>query len=165
MYTMKEMTLHNEKGFALVAALIASLILLAVGMLVINMSAGDLISSSMSVGNKKAFSAVESGVYRFAENFTIDPATWTTANGYYNCPANFTAANITTWQTASTVDTNTQFVICTPVSDPNLAPTHVPWGGDTYYLHYIVTVAGQNTSYSSFEKVDIGIGFGPVPLD
>ena len=165
MYTMKEMTLLNEKGFALLAALIASLILLAVGMLVINMSAGDLISSSSSVGNKKAFSAVESGVYRFAENFTMDPNTWTTANGYYSCPANFTAANITTWQSASTVDSNTKFVICMPVSNPNMAPIPSPGNGDWYFVFYRVTVGGQNTSYNSFEKVDVGVGFGPVPLN
>jgi competence protein ComGC len=164
MYTMKEMTLRNEKGFALLAALIASLILLAVGMLVINMSAGNLISSSSSVGNKKAFSAVQSGVYRFAENFTMDPTTWTTANGYYNCPANFTAGNINTWQSASTVDTNTQFVICMPVPDPNKPPIPCQGGGDWYYIFYAVTVAGQNTSNNSFEKVDVGVGFGCVPL-
>ena len=70
MYTMKETTLRNEKGFALLAAIIASLILLAVGMLVINMSAGDLISSSMSVGNKKASIAVESGIFTLVETFT-----------------------------------------------------------------------------------------------
>ena len=119
MYTMKEMTLRNEKGFALLAALIASLILLAVGMLVINMSAGDLISSSSSVGNKKAFSAVESGAYRFAEKFSMDPSTWTTANGFYACTGNDTATSLNNaipspWQTASTVDTNTKFVICIP---------------------------------------------------
>ena len=158
------MTLHNEKGFALLAALIATLILLAVGMLVINMSAGDLISSSSSVGNKKAFAAVETGIYKFAETFTMDPATWA-ANGYYSCPANFTAANITTWQSASTVDTNTKYVICTPQSNSNMAPIPAPGNGDWYYVFYSVTVAGQNTSYNSFEKVDIGVGFGPVPLN
>jgi hypothetical protein len=165
MYSMKEMILHNEKGFALLAALIASLILLAVAMLVINMSAGDLISSSSTVGTKKAFSAVESGVYRFSETFTMDPTTWTTANGYYNCPTNFTAANITTWQSASTVDTNTQYVICMPASDPNKPPIPSPGNGDWYYVFYSVTVAGQNTSHDSFEKVDVGVGFGPVPLN
>jgi Tfp pilus assembly protein PilV len=165
MYTMKEMTLRNEKGFALLAALIASLILLAVGMLVINMSAGDLISSSSSVGNKKAFVALESGVYRFAGNFTMDPTTWTTANGYNTCPANFTATDITIWQTASTVDTNTKFAICMPTSDPNMAPIPSPGNGDWYFVFYRITVAGQNTSYKSFEKVDVGVGFGPVPLN
>jgi hypothetical protein len=165
MYLMKEMTLQNEKGFALLAALIATLILLAVGMLVINMSAGDLISSSSSVGNKKSFVAVESGVYRLSENFVMDPTTWTTANGYYSCPANFTAANITTWQSASTVDSNTQFVICMPEQDPNMAPIPVPYYEDWYYIFYKVTVAGQNTSYKSFEKVDVGVGFGPVPIN
>jgi hypothetical protein len=165
MYTMKEQFLCNEKGFALLAALIASLILLAVGMLVINMSAGDLVSSSQSVGTKKAFTAVETGVYRFAENFTMDPTTWTTANGYYSCPANFTAANITTWQSASTVDSNTKFVICTPGPDPNMPPIPVPGNQDWYYVFYNVTIAGQNTSYESFAKVDVGVGFGPVPLN
>ena len=72
MTTIKKTTLSNEKGFALLAAIIASLILLAVAMLVINMSTGDLMSSSMTVGSKKALAAAESGISTVIQNFSPD---------------------------------------------------------------------------------------------
>ena len=160
MYTMKETTLRNEKGFALLAAIIATLILLAVGMLVINMSAGDLISSSMSVGNKKASIAVESGIFKLVETFT--PAN---SNGYYACTGNDTAANLTSsspWQTASNTDAdpNTKYVICNVTSDGTKANLYLPFYGTKFCLHrFNTTVIGENSSYNSFMKVNVGVGY------
>ena len=94
---MKETTLRNEKGFALLAEFIATLILLAVGMLVINMSAGDLISTTMSVGNKKA-STHGNRIFNLMETFS--PAN---SNSCFTCTGNDTAASLTSgsnaWQT------------------------------------------------------------------
>ena len=110
---MKKTILNNEKGFALLAAIIASMILLAVAMLVMNMSAGDLISSSMTVGNKKAFAAAESGINYLVQNFSPDSTTWT-ANYYTtNCSATNPYYN---WPTIpGGTDNNTEFVICSPL--------------------------------------------------
>lgn len=159
MYMMKEMTLRNEKGFALLAAIIAFLILLAVGMLVINMSGGDLISSSMSVGNKKANIAVETGISTLVENF--NPANST---GYYACTGSDTVATIpsSAWQSASNTDadSNTKYVICNATPDTTKSSVYLPKYGTKFILQrYYTTVIGENSSYNSLMKVNVGVGY------
>ena len=53
------MKVRNEEGFALIAAILANLILLAVGIIAINISTQDLRISMRVVGDKKAMSAAE----------------------------------------------------------------------------------------------------------
>jgi Tfp pilus assembly protein PilX len=154
----------NEKGFALVAAIIASLILLAVGILVINMSTGDLRSSAITVGDKKALAAAESGIHRLVQDFSPDSGTWTAANNY---TTNCTASSPTyIWRSiASGTDANTQFAICAPTlsSQP---PVNLPGYalGEWAMMRYDGRVAGKNTSYNTSTTVDIGIGYGPVSI-
>jgi hypothetical protein len=154
----------NEKGFALVAAIIASLILLAVGILVINMSTGDLRSSAITVGDKKALAATESGIHRLVQDFSPDSTTWTTANNYTtNCAA---SSPTYIWRSiASGTDVNTQFAICAPTlsSQP---PVNLPGYalGEWAMMRYDGRVAGKNTSYNTSTTVDIGIGYGPVSI-
>lgn len=62
----------------------ACLILIAIGILVINMSTGDLITSSATVGNKRAQLTVESGVTKVVND--VRPENWTSANGYSDNP-------------------------------------------------------------------------------
>jgi len=165
MKTMMKMTLSNEKGFALIAAIIACLILLAVGLLVINMSTGDLRSSVVTVGDKKALAATESGIHRLIQDFNPDPATWTEANNYVttaNCTATTPTYNI--WrQISSGTDANTQYAVCAPtISD--LPPVSVAGSAidEWAMMRYNASLVGRNTSYNSLTKVDIGIGYGPV---
>lgn len=154
----------NEKGFALVAAIIASLILLAVGILVINMSTGDLRSSAITVGDKKALAATESGIHRLVQDFSPDSTTWTAANNY---TTNCTASSPTyIWRSiASGTDANTQFAVCAPTlsSQP---PVNLPGYalGEWAMMRYDGRVAGKNTSYNTSTTVDIGIGYGPVSI-
>ena len=67
---------RDEKGFALIAALLANLILLAVGIVALNLSTGDLRISMRAVGDKKAVNAAEAGLHWLTVNF--DAATYTT---------------------------------------------------------------------------------------
>ena len=164
---MKKMMHSNERGFALLAAIIASLILLAVGVLAINLSSGDQRASAVTVGDKKALAGTESGVHRLVQDFVPEPATWTAANNYtQNCASTFPTY---IWRSiASGIDANTRFAVCRPVQS-NLPPLSASGfnigSGATYGLmRYDGTVVGQNTNYNSLTKVDIGIGFGPVPL-
>ena len=155
MVTMKKITFSNEKGFALIAAIIACLILLAVGILVINMSTGDLRSSSMAVGNKKALAATESGIHRLIQDFNPDPATWTEANNYIstaNCTATTPTYNI--WRPISSdasagIDANTQYAVCAPTVS-NLPPVSIPGSAidEWAMMRYSGSVVGKNTSYS-----------------
>lgn len=160
---MKRKLLTNEKGFALLAAIIASLILLAVGVLAINLSSSDQRASAVTVGDKKALAATESGIHRLVQDFVPEPAAWNAANNYtQNCTS--TIPNYI-WRTiASGIDLNTQFAVCKPV-ESNMAPVSVAgYSLDQWaIMRYDGTVVGQNTSYNSLAKVDIGIGFGPVP--
>ena len=157
----------NEKGFALLAAIIACLILLAVGALAINLSTADRRAGAVVVGDKKAFAAAESGVHRLVQDFDPEPATWITANNYtQNCTSTIPSY---IWQTiASGIDDRTRFAFCRPVVSnmPPLVPPGYSIGGGASYgiLRYDTTVVGQSTSYKSMNKVDIGIGFGPVPM-
>ncbi len=60
---------RNRKGFALVTAILAIMILVALGYLAISVSTGDLKISTRVVGEKKALSAAESGIHRLMQNF------------------------------------------------------------------------------------------------
>ena len=163
---MKKRNLGGEQGFALVAAIIACLILLAIGMLIINLSTKDLRSSSVSVGYSKSLAAVESGAHRLVQDFSPLSSTWTTTNNY---TTNCTATSPTyIWRTiASGVDGNTQYAICAPTRS-NLAPVPLPgyalgsggWG----MMRYDARIVGKSDSYNSQVSVDVGIGYGPVPI-
>ena len=58
-----------EKGFALIASLLALWILAALGILVFTVTTQDVRISSKTVGEKKAFLAAESGVSWLTQNF------------------------------------------------------------------------------------------------
>jgi hypothetical protein len=166
MATIKITTLRNEKGFALLAAIIASLILLAVGMLVINMATGDLIATSMTVGNKKALAATESGIHRLIQDFNPDSTTWTAANNYTtDCASNPTDPTYIWRSIPGGTDPNTRFAICAPtVSSMPFIPFPGFALGEWGMMRYDVTVVGENTSYNSQDTVNVGVGYGPVPI-
>jgi len=172
MTTKNKMTLRNEKGFALLVAIIASLILLAVGMLVINMATGDLLTTKMVVGNKKALAAAESGIHSVIQNFNSDTPTWTAANNYTTDCATNPANPTYIWQTnPGGTDPNSRFAICAPVpfgSDPTKPSKPCPDVSGTEmrdwtYHCYDISVVGENTNYGSRAQIDIGITYGPVP--
>lgn len=174
------MTLRNEKGFALIAAIIACIMLLAVGFFVINMSTGDLRSSVITVGNKKALSAVESGIHALVmkndslpivkHDILSTQATWIAANGYtMNCAA---ASPTYVWNSiTSGFDPNTEYAICAPGvaidSTGNQLPSIPVSGFDVsqYALApFATSIIGRNTNYRdvsgnpSSVRVDLGIG-------
>jgi hypothetical protein len=137
MATTKKVLLAGEKGFALVAAIIACLILLAVGMLVIGLSTKDLRSSSLTVGGNKSLAAVESGTHRLVQDFNPDSTTWTAANNYTtNCAA--TTPTYVWRAIADGVDANTQYAVCAPVKS-GLPPVRIAGyalgGGDEAIQH------------------------------
>ena len=172
MATIKIKTLSNEKGFALLAAILASLILLAVGMLVINMATGDLLTTKMTVGNKKALAATESGIHQLIRDFNPDPTTWTAANNYSphqdgsGTVCGTEQYSIYLWRSVpSGTDATTRFAICTPTpSSMSFIPFPGSALGEWGMMRYDTTVVGGNTSYNSQEIVTVGIGYGPVPM-
>ena len=161
---MKKTIFNNEKGFVLLVAIIASLIILALGVLVISMSTGDLRGSAVTVGDKKALAATESGIYTLVQDFNPDPVTWTAANHY---TLDMTSAASYIWRPVdAATDVNTEFAVGKPTVS-NLPPVEMAgYSLETWAMMlYNATIAGQSKSYKSVTNVDIGIGYGPVPMD
>jgi hypothetical protein len=161
--------LAGEKGFALVAALMAIWILTALGVLVFTVSTQDIRISGRLVCEKKGFSAAETGLH------------WLTANFLYDNPT-ASAVSLQKLDTSagSPVDPNDRYSIgpgsIGPVSpdNPSWFPTAGPaivWypGFDLEWGRTINTAraTGLNTrcqTGTSGVSIDVGVGYGPVPI-
>ena len=142
-----------QSGFALIAALLANLILLAIGIIAINMSTGDLRISFRTVGDKLATNAAETGLHWLTTNF--DAATYT---GLIN-----TVASVDSASTSEYVIDNVQEATTGPaqISLPGFAMG----GGQSWGLaRYDARISGRNTAYNTAATIDAGLGFGPVEM-
>jgi len=147
--------INSQKGFALVAAIMAMMVLTAVGLLVFVLSTQDIRISSRLVGEKKAFSAMEAGIHRFTQTF--DPAT-------------LNASAVNNIQVDPGNDPTSLYTIgipARPLSGPGSLPLPgysigggQQWGQERFNNR----VSGTNTRYNSFLQADIGAGFGPVEI-
>ncbi len=146
---------RSKNGFALIAALMAILILTAVGILAFTVSTQDIRISSRVIGEKKAFSATEAGIHQFMLSFD---------------PANLAAFPVSNVQVDSTNDPDSRYTIGAP-SRPTSGPAAVPlsgyaigggqqWGQERFNA----AVSGTNTRYNSLVQVNIGAGYGPVEI-
>jgi len=147
-----------ERGFALIASLLALWILAALGILVFTVTTQDVRISSKTVGEKKAFLAAESGVSWLAQNF--NPAT-ITSGPPYNTPQSIGP---------SASDPNSQFTV-TPPAAPTSGPSTLPapgyeiGGGEVWgQTRWVSTVTGQNTNYRTNIQIQVGLGYGPVDI-
>jgi hypothetical protein len=149
--------ISSARGFALVAAILACLILMALAILVISLSTGDLRTSATVVGDKKSLAAVESGIQKLSQNF--DPSA---------TAANFGLGASTTWQNVdATNDPGSQYRYSASAASTMpplpLAGYSMEAGQGWGMARYNITVEGQNTNYNTRAQVDVGIGYGPVP--
>ncbi|MDH4266709.1 MAG: pilus assembly PilX N-terminal domain-containing protein [Deltaproteobacteria bacterium] len=144
---------QKKNGFALIAALMAIWILTAVGILVFTISTQDIRISSRLIGEKKAFSAVETGIHRLAQ--LLDPAN---------------LAAIPSTQVDPTNDPASLYAVGTPAR-PTTGPSTLPlagyaigggqqWGQERFNAR----VTGTNTRYNSMVQVDVGVGYGPIEI-
>jgi hypothetical protein len=143
---------NSEKGFALVAAIMACLILLALGMLVITLSTQDLRVSAKIVGDKRSLAAAEEGINLLCRDF--DPQT----------PVN---APVTTTRT----DGVSNYTINYPATVPTTGPLGIRLpgyeiGGGRIYgnRRYNVSVTGRSTEYTTQVTIGVGLGYGPVDI-
>ncbi len=155
MRSVNKTKIFSEKGFALVTAILACVILFALAMLVINLSTGDLRVSAKTVGDKKAMSAAETGIHRMMQNF--DPQNL----------ANSAATNV---QVDSANDPNSVYTIGTPGA-PTSGPVFLPMsgysigGGQSWgQRRYVVSVDGRNTTYNTHMTISTGVGYGPIEI-
>jgi len=149
MSDMKKNQKNSERGFALVVALIACMILIALGALIMTLSTGDIKTSSQIIGQKKAMIAAEKGVQRLIQQYNFDNI----------------AANVQTTLPADlAVDPNS----CYLISIPNPTGTMHPSGFsmDWQLSTYDVEVTGWNKQYGGTDTtpgpdhVTIGLGIG-----
>ena len=149
MFKSKKYYINSEKGFALLLALIACVILVALGALVIYLSTGDLQTSGSILGNKRAMLAAEKGVGRLIKAFnagTVPTSVQTTL-----------AADLA-------VDPNSNYVISIPVrtAAQSMVGYSPPWRMATYSIN--VTGSNGAAAYSG-KQVTIGGGLGYGPVD
>lgn len=153
MYSVHHTQYHNlhrrsERGFVLIAALMAVMILIAVGFFILTTTTQDIRISSRLVGERKALSAAESGLQQFCINFT---------------PSSMAAKP---FQDVDAVnDPTTRFKI--GMTTWNHEVPSVPAYGFGEKMEYSVfnnTITGQDTSYHSEVQLGVGVKYGPVPL-
>ena len=143
------------KGFALITAILAIMILMALGFLAVSVTTGDLKITVRVVGEKKALSAAETGIHRLMQNFD---------------PANMTATQVTSAQVNAEGDPGSRYTISS-VGRPAAGPDALPLkgysigGGQQWgQRRYVGSVTGVNTSYNSSVTIDVGMGYGPIEI-
>jgi Tfp pilus assembly protein PilX len=151
----KKEFISSQKGFALVTAILACVILFALAMLVIYLSTSDLRTSGRSVGEKKALNAAETGIHRMIQNFD---------------PQDLAASPETNMQVDAANDPASFYTIGTP-GNPASGKLFLPMigysigGGQSWgQRHYAVTVEGRNTAYNTRVEIATGIGYGPIEI-
>jgi hypothetical protein len=161
-------TIESSKGFVLIIALIACIILSALAVLVITLSTGDLKTTVVILGGKKATAAVESGYHilaqppaRYTNSFNRDFCTFAGNTYVTNC----TNLTFNTWLDVDAANMQgaqyriiavAQQVLMPPV--PPYTPTDVGFGSP----RFVVRLEGRDRTYSSTTQIDAGIAYGPV---
>ena len=149
----------HEGGFALIAAVLANLILLAVGIIALNLSTQDLRISMKVVGDKKAMSAAEAATHWLMVNF--DPAN----------PAAVARENRPLTELAAGLDPGGRVTVRQPLPS-TVGPIQIsgPTGfdmGSTQWvlLRYDTTVTGRNEDHRTSVTIDVVVGYGPVSAE
>jgi hypothetical protein len=143
---------NSEAGFALIAAIMACLILLALGMLVISLSTQDIRVSVKIVGDKRSLAAADTGINDLSQVFD---------------PQNPVAAPVTT----NRADGVSSYTINYPASRPTIGAITIPLAGYSIgggqrwgQSRYNVDVVGTNTEYNTQVTIGVGLGYGPVEM-
>ncbi len=141
-----------NKGFALLAALLATMLIMALGALALMLSGRDILISNRIAIEKRTISAAETGVHQLMSGFD---------------PSNLAAASVSNAQ-ADPANANYTYSISTP-SRPTTGPEMVPLsgysigGGQSWgQTRYVTTVTGQDSATGNSVQIDIGMGYGPV---
>jgi Tfp pilus assembly protein PilX len=146
----------NGKGFALITAILAVMILMALGILALNVSTGDLRISSRLVGEKKALVAAEAGIHRMMQDF--DPTTLMASQVGVN------------YQVDAATDPATRYRISNvgkATSGPETLPLagYAISGGQQWgQSRFEARVTGEHTNYKTSVPVDVGMGYGPIEI-
>ena len=143
----------DQRGFALIAAIIACVVLFVLAMLVIHISTADLRVSAHALGEKKASIAAEAGVHYLMKNFNFKDR-------------NANVVPPTAVDQGS--DPDSVFSIQVPTI-PTVGPEFLPISGMSMenggmaQKRYDVIVVGEHRKYGTKVEIQVGVGYGPVP--
>ena len=142
----------SEKGFALVLAILASMIMLSLAILVFMLSTQDSRLSSRIVGEKKALAAAEAGIHALAYSF--DPTA---------------IAAFSNIQVDGANDPNSRYSIAASTRPAGTSSRPLPGysltGGQMWGMElYNTSVRGENTSYNTQVTIDVQFGYGPIEI-
>jgi hypothetical protein len=146
---------EDGKGFALITAILAIMILMALGFLALSVTTGDLKITARVVGEKKAMIATETGIHRLMQNFD---------------PVNMAAVQVANVQVDAAADAASRYTISAvrrPASGPDALPLrgYAIGGGQQWgQRRYMGSVTGSNTNYNSSLTIDVGMGYGPIEI-
>jgi len=150
------LALRKPEGFALITAIMAIMILLALGYLALNVTTADLRISSRVVGEKKALSAAEAGIHLLMQNFD---------------PESHEASEFKPVDDDDTRGDPTSVYKYGNASIPTFGPAVRPLvgyavgGGQQWGQRcYMAGVEGKNTRYNSSVQIDVGMGYGPIEI-
>ncbi len=146
----REGRFHSEEGFVLIAAIIAMMILMAVGFFALTVTSDDLKITSRLYGERKALSAAEAGVHDLCLVFE------TSMNALTNVQID--AAN----------DPKITYSVTKPVSDPNIPSISATGssieGGKSWSFNvFNSVVTGRDSGFGSVVRLDVGLRHGEVP--
>ena len=145
---------RRERGFALVTAMIAAIIMLAMGILVIQLSTQDLKSGSATVGEKKALTAADTGIHQLMRTF--DPQVTQTVK-----------TDVVVDEINAPGDRYSYGIPSVPTTGPAFLP--MPGcsigGGQTWgQKRFDVDVTGENIRYDTKVQIGVGVGYGPIEI-
>lgn len=136
-------TRKSEDGFVLLVAIMAIVILIAIGFFALTMISGDIMITSRLVGESKAFSAAESGVHAILASPNSLPATNTTITGSVDS-VNDPSASYTATTSMTNQDTRT-------VGNEITETSRV----------FNALVTGRDSIYGSEAQISVGIAGAP----
>ncbi len=146
---------RGQRGFALIAALLVTMILMAVGVMVLQLTGQDIQTSAAVVADVKATAAAEAGVHQLTLTFN---------------PKNAGGALVSNQQ-AHPYDTGGQYTISAEPHQPNPnlgetmgATARLPgFSGWTMHRYVKGEVTGTNTASSSTTGIEVGLGVVSPP--
>lgn len=142
---------NSESGFVLIAALMGIIILLAVGFLALTITTGDMKIASRLIGERKAFSAAETGVHELCRIFNWQ-APAATSNIYFD------AANDPTVRYSYAQPQRNNSMPSVPSPGYDLSKSYTSSVFDT-------VVTGEDTAYDSKTEIAVGTATAPSPSD
>jgi Tfp pilus assembly protein PilX len=145
----------DRKGFALITAILAIMILMGLGFLALSVTTGDLKITSRVVGEKKALSAAETGIHQMMQTINLMPVVNSST---------LPAVQGTNIQVNATADPNSRYTFGSIRTAPGPATSPMPGysmaGGQAWVQQrFMGTATGVNTNYNSSATVDVGMGY------